>query len=252
MFVGHWGEFRIMSQSLFFSLMTPSRGSGEILQSALLMVLALLMIFGVDLVGDGRLHGVTLVYVAEVLVVAVPMVFLARVISAQLRKLQQKLDAVESRDALTGTYNRAAFEEHVTQALPQNGALLVLDVDHLKVINQRLGHDAGDLCLMGLAMKFREVTRATDIIGRLDGATFAIYMPGAPTDIAAMIADRLRDGIQVTTAQGLLHVTVSVGAVVADGLTPLDKLMREASAALARAKMAGRGRVILRNLPAAA
>ena len=241
-----------MSQSLFLNLMTPSRGLGHAVQLVLLVLLAMSMVFAVDLIPDGRLHGLTPIYLVQVLIVAVPLLLLMRAMSRQLRRLQRKLHAVENRDPLTATYNRTAFERYTTRALPQSGALLMLDVDQLSAINQRLGYEAGDLCLMALAMKFREVTRGTDITGRIDGGTFAIYMPGAPMDIAVTIADRLRDGIQVTTVDGLLHVTASVGAVVADGLTSLDILMRDAAVALQRAKFAGRGRLVSRDLLAVA
>lgn len=241
-----------MSQNLLFSLLAPSRKMEHAMQLALILLVSAAMVVGIDFIGDGRLHGGALIYAAQMLVVVVPFTLMLRAISDPLRRLQHRLDGVQNRDPLTATYNRHAFTRYATRALPQSGALLMLDVDQLKMINQRLGHDAGDLCLMALAMKFRESTRATDITGRLDGATFAIYMPGAPMDIAATIAERLRDGIQVTTADGLLHVTVSVGAVAADGMTPLKVLMRDASVALARAKLAGRGGLILHELPAVA
>lgn len=241
-----------MSQSLLVSLLTPSRVLEHAARLTLTALVAISIIFGVDLIADGRLHGAPLVYAGQAILVAAPILLLLHAISGEFLKLHQRLDGVENRDPLTATYNRAAFTRHATRALPQSGALLMLDVDQLKMINQQLGHDAGDLCLMALAMKFRETTRGTDITGRLDGATFVIYMPGAPMDIAATIADRLRDGIQVTTAEGLLHVTVSVGAVTADGVTPLNDLMRDASFALARAKRVGRGGVILTELSAVA
>lgn len=241
-----------MSQSLLFSLLVPSRALEHAGQLVLITMLAVLMVFGVDLIADGQMHGASMIYAAQALVVALPLLLLINLISVQISRLRQRLDGAQNRDPLTAMYNREAFTRHATRALPQSGALLMLDVDQLKMINQQLGHDAGDLCLMALAMKFREATRGSDIIGRLDGATFAIYMPGAPMDIAAIIADRLRDGIQVTTVEGLLHVTVSVGAVAADGATPLKDLMRDASMALARAKRVGRGGVILNELSAVA
>lgn len=238
-----------MLQNPFFALIAPSHLFAHVAQVLAVALLAVALVLGLDLMRSGHLNGDILIYATQAIVVAVPLFLLMRGISKQIRHLQYKLGAVETRDPLTATYNRTAFAKHATRALPQSGALLVLDVDKLKMINQRLGHDAGDLCLMALAMKFRETMRSTDIVGRLDGATFAVYMPGAPGDIAVTIADRLRNGVHVTTAGGLLNVTVSIGAVLADGMTPLGTLMRDAVDALDEAKLAGRGSVILTELP---
>ncbi|WP_341365667.1 GGDEF domain-containing protein [Yoonia sp. BS5-3] len=241
-----------MAQKLLLNLMMPSHRGWQIGQGACLFLLALALVLCIDLIGNWQLSGSALSYALQMPLVVAPVVAIAHVSSVQIRQYKLRLDGVQNRDALTAVYNRAAFTRRVTRVLPQSGALLMLDVDQLKVINRQLGHDTGDLCLMALAMKFRESTRDTDIMGRLDGATFAIYMPGAPMDIAGTIAERLRDGIQVTTAWGLLHVTVSLGAVPADGVTPLDELLHDASNALEQAKLSGRGGVILTDLAAVA
>lgn len=240
------------SHTLFLNLLIPTRTAWHVGQRLAVGIIAFAIVLILDVVGNGQLDANLFRYAAQIVIVSVPIALLLQGTSAEILRLRLRLDGIENRDALTALYNRAAFTRKTIRALPQSGALLMLDVDQLKTINRQLGHEAGDLCLMALAMKFRDCTRDTDIVGRLDGATFAIYMSGAPIDIARSMADRLRDGIQVTTAYGLLHVTVSVGAVVADGQTPLDKLLRDAAGALQRAKLIGRGGVILNDLPAVA
>lgn len=237
-----------MSQSLLFSLVAPSQNLERAKRVFLLLLLGFVIVVAVDLIGDGQLHGRLGIYAVQTLVVTAPLAITLRAVAGRLRRMQHRLDGVENRDPLTATYNRHAFMRHATDAAPQGGALLMLDVDQLSLINQRLGYDAGDLCLMALAMKFREVVRGTDITGRMDSTTFAIYMPAVSMEDAAMIAVRLKEGIQMTTAEGLLHVTVSVGAVAVDGVTPVKTLMRDAQIALEQAKRAGRGGLILQEL----
>ena len=253
LYLGYYGMRSVKtSHNLFLNLLIPTRTAWRLAQGLAVGIIAFAVVMILDVVGDGQLAVSPLGYAAQTVIVGVPITLLLRGISVEIRRMRLRLDGIENRDALTALYNRAAFLRKTTRALPQSGALLMLDVDELKAINRKLGHGAGDLCLMALSMKLRECTRETDIVGRLDGATFAIYMSGAPSDIAQCMARRLGDGIQVTTAYGLLHVAVSVGAVVADGHTPLDKLLRDAAGVLQRAKLIGRGGVILKDLLAVA
>lgn len=166
--------------------------------------------------------------------------------------LERRLFNVQNCDPTTGLPNRGHFLGRLQRALPQSGVLLLLDVDNLKAFNTFRGHDAGDLCLMALAHRFRELTRSTDILGRLDGAVFAIYLPGAPVEMARDLGARLSEGLEVVDRGQVLRVTVSVGAVVADGCTPLDHLLRNADRALDRAKLQGRARMVVEDLPEAA
>lgn len=171
---------------------------------------------------------------------------------AHAARTQQRLMRIRTCDPVTGLPNRVDFLAKTTRVLPQSGMLLLFDIDHFKALNDTRGHRAGDLCLMAMALRFRELTRRTDILGRLDGAVFAIYLPGAPIETARTIGDRMSEGLEVIDRGQVLRVTVSVGAVVADGCTSLDRLMREADKALDRAKLQGRARMILEDLAEAA
>ena len=171
---------------------------------------------------------------------------------ARVARLEQRLFKVQNCDPTTGLSNRGHFLQRLQRALPQSGVLLLLDIDNLKAFNTFRGHRAGDLCVMALAQRVRELTCGTDIIGRLDGAVFGIYLPGAPVETARAIGDRLSAGLKVVDRGQVLRVTVSVGAVVADGCTPLDTLLRDADRALDRAKLQGRARMIVEDLSEAA
>lgn len=171
---------------------------------------------------------------------------------AHAARIERRLLHVKTCDPVTGLPNRGHFFARTSRALPQSGVLLLLDIDHFKALNDTRGHRAGDLCLMALAQRFRELTRSTDIVGRLDGAVFAIYLPGAPIEIARDIGGRMSEGLAVVDGNRVLRVTISVGAVVADGCTPLEQLMREADRALDRAKLQGRARMIVEELAEAA
>lgn len=161
----------------------------------------------------------------------------------------QRLKRMTEMDPVTALANRQTFVQRMRRVQCQSGMLLLLDIDHFKSINDRRGRHGGDLCLMALAQRFREVTRDTDIVGRLDGASFAIYLPGATAEMAHDVADRLSQGILIATDSGVTRVTTSVGAVFADGQTSLDRLLLDAEWALDRAKLQGRARVVLDTLP---
>ncbi|PRY78771.1 diguanylate cyclase (GGDEF)-like protein [Yoonia maritima] len=174
------------------------------------------------------------------------------VVLRKVKSLQSKVQAVGSADPLTGVWNRKAFCEAAGRLVSQNGVLLVLDIDHLGAMNSNHGRGAGGVCLMALAQRCRELTRETDVVGRLDGASIAIYLPGVPAEIAREIADRLKDGIQVCSGGQILEATISVGAVVVRGKPSIETLLRFAERALDRAKSEGRARVIMRGWPKAA
>lgn len=171
---------------------------------------------------------------------------------AHAARIERRMLHVKTCDPVTGLPNRGHFLARTSRALPQSGVLLLLDIDHFKALNDARGHRAGDLCLMALAQRFRELTRSTDILGRLDGAVFAIYLPGAPIETARDIGGRMSEGLAVVDGNRVLQVTISVGAVVADGCTPLEQLMREADKALDRAKLQGRARMIVEEMAEAA
>jgi diguanylate cyclase (GGDEF)-like protein len=164
--------------------------------------------------------------------------------------IETKLEFLATTDPLTGILNRCAWmdrcEAAITQAthLRTPFALLLLDIDHFKNINDSNGHEAGDqlLCLFGSAIA-REL-READLFGRLGGEEFGVFLPAASPEIACAAAERIRCAVDQSKLeyQGrTLSVTVSIGGVV--GIYPLDDAIRHADAALYKAKRDGRNQV---------
>jgi len=176
-----------------------------------------------------------------------------------VQALEQKVEeqkAAEARiqrlahyDALTGLPNRSLLEDrcrhalHVAQRHAHPVALLFLDLDHFKTVNDSLGHRVGDAVLMGLAKRLRAVVRAQDTVARLGGDEFVLLLPETDADGAAHVAQKILAAAQESfEAYGHeLTVTPSVGVALYpnDGAS-LDELSRAADAAMYRAKEDGR------------
>jgi len=159
-------------------------------------------------------------------------------------------------DALTGLFNRRHFnqqlEENVSRAARYDEplALIFLDVDHFKSVNDRFGHHAGDRCLQALARTLRENVRDSDQIARIGGEEFAVLLIRADRELALSIAERLRDRIDDLIIEEdpplPVHLTASLGIAFfrEDGDDPRS-LMRSADRALYTAKRLGRNRVVI-------
>jgi diguanylate cyclase (GGDEF)-like protein len=152
-------------------------------------------------------------------------------------------------DPLTGLKNRAAILERLRAMLDDvmhGGAVLLLDIDHFKRINDELGHAAGDVCLRRVAEIAAGSVRSGDTVGRIGGEEFLVVMPTASADSAMMVGERLRLSISLS---GLRHatgepVTASLGAAAASvGDTP-ETLVARADRALYEAKRTGRNRIV--------
>jgi diguanylate cyclase (GGDEF)-like protein len=158
-------------------------------------------------------------------------------------------------DPLTELSNRRRFltvaTESITSAHEQPGqlALLMVDIDHFKRINDTYGHPAGDHALRLLARTLRESTRKADCVGRLGGEEFAILLPGATSAVAQGIAERICEQvarIAVIHGDRRFGFTVSIGlASLGDDDAKPEDLLARADAALYRAKRSGRNRVVI-------
>ncbi|WP_157118971.1 diguanylate cyclase [Azohydromonas lata] len=166
-----------------------------------------------------------------------------------------ELRRLATTDALTGVLNRRAFLEALEEELVRYqrhrrvGAVLMLDLDHFKLINDRHGHAAGDVVLAQVCAVARERLRRTDRMGRLGGEEFAVLLPDTTREGAAVLAETLRHAVagqDVSTAAGPLNVTVSIG-VAAFGPTERETtpLLGRADRALYQAKDEGRNRVVV-------
>jgi len=155
-------------------------------------------------------------------------------------------------DPLTGLYNRRYFMRHLEGVLSArqlaNVALLMIDVDSFKIVNDRFGHQAGDAALELLGERLRLEARAVDLIARLGGEEFAVVMIGAGLNEVAATAERIRAKLAAEefapAHESAFPLTVSIGAAVAQACDiGMDKLMRAADRALYLAKARGRNRV---------
>jgi diguanylate cyclase (GGDEF)-like protein len=158
-------------------------------------------------------------------------------------------------DPLTGLFNRRHFhmrlDEEVERSRRQSSplALLMLDVDGLKQLNDQLGHPVGDHVLRTVADVLRRSVRLFDVCTRYGGDEFAILMPGGEAESSRHVADRIREGVEDSrSAMGLSAghpvITASIGIATMAGATA-EELMGRADEALCTAKRQGRNRVAL-------
>jgi diguanylate cyclase (GGDEF)-like protein/PAS domain S-box-containing protein len=164
------------------------------------------------------------------------------------RHNEERLEWAASHDGLTGLPNRFRFLErlgmYLDSAAPGSIAVLFIDLDNFKVINDSLGHDAGDHLLQAMAERLRAVVRDRDMLGRFGGDEFIVMLRDVSgADDPLDIADRLRREIArpVIVDGAELFVTASIGITLADrdGVTTTE-LLRDADAAMYRAKARGR------------
>lgn len=168
---------------------------------------------------------------------------------AALNELKRKAET----DALTGLLNRRRVDELCRwqfSAAQNNGhpcALLLLDIDHFKNVNDSAGHAAGDAVLAEMARRCSRILRLVDIFGRIGGEEFAVFMPHATREQALLTAERLRKAvgdIPFRAEDKSLSVTVSIGgAALTSETDTLASLFRQADDALYAAKRCGRDRV---------
>lgn len=194
---------------------------------------------------------------AITLVICALLCFTVCALSTALRRseaMEDKLEKLSVTDALTGLPNRRALElalnAEFRRARREGSSLCVLmiDIDHFKNVNDRLGHDTGDVVLRQIGQLLPElIRRPGDFAARFGGEEFIVLLPSTPIEGARQVAEQIRIGVeqmhQHTGAASAVKVTVSVGiAAAADDDTPVT-LIHRADEALYRAKREGRNRV---------
>ncbi len=171
----------------------------------------------------------------------------------QLVLLRQKIDQLRADadlDSLTGLANRRRFRVALAREVERwrryriPCALLMIDIDHLKQINDKFGHPAGDLVIRQIAQTLKEVSRDNDTAARLGGEEFSLLLAGVDLDRAAAAANRLRTVLSGKRVEGVGVVTVSIGvAGCPENATSERTLYAASDRALYVSKNSGRDRV---------
>jgi diguanylate cyclase (GGDEF)-like protein len=173
---------------------------------------------------------------------------------SQERRLQRALAYQATHDALTGLINRREFENRLTEALlaarenpALHHALLYLDLDQFKVVNDTCGHQAGDRLLKQLTSVVQTRIRTSDVLARLGGDEFGVLLVDCTLETAHRIAENLRQAIRdfrFVWEDRVMNVGVSIGLAEIDGqVDTLDAVMSAADVACYSAKDSGRNRV---------
>jgi len=165
----------------------------------------------------------------------------------------QRLGLVARTDSLTACLNRGAFTKTVSAALGQQesagrGALLIIDADKFKAINDLYGHTCGDEALTLIARSIRRVLRPGDLVGRIGGEEFGVYLPGVDQLAAETVAERIRRSVNTASFApgGQQHaLSVSIGGVAFEGACAFADLFCIADQRLYGAKQAGRNRAVV-------
>ena len=194
----------------------------------------------------------------DFLTIPVNSVVLMARIRSQLRQKRYYESLLEQSmiDPLTGAFNCRYLEAHVPRLIARCRAankpiaVMMIDIDHFKRINDEHGHAAGNHVLKEIANRITSALRPSDLVARMGGEEFAVVMPETGLDAGHRIAERLCSRIAGTLVEDVA-ITVSIGAAVIQPEAEeedLDAALRRADAALYEAKRAGRNRVITGGL----
>ncbi len=256
---------------LAFKNVIKKRSGAIVVRGLLLLVAVILFTQGVNayffshLSGAERIADILLTFKITI-IVALPFIFYAVLLQARA-DLAVEYFRIQSRtDHLTGLLNRRAFIDALRTVsgsshrnANDNKALLTIDLDHFKQVNDRYGHDAGDAILMQVAVLFGENLRADDVIARLGGEEFAIALCRGTAGETWAVAQRLRHAVEnnVFNYEGQeIRLTISLGLVRYGQGENLDAALRKADLLTYKSKKDGRNRISYAEdqfeLPAAA
>ena len=175
-----------------------------------------------------------------------------RAMTVSLSARSQTLEQAALTDGLTGMQNRRYFDDALREYLQEFRridrpvGLMILDLDHFKLVNDTHGHDVGDEVLRAVATCLRGMTRYHDVVARLGGEEFAVVTPNMDVELLARFAERIRKAIanmSIMSGNVRLKVTTSVGLAVWDHKESAEDFYRRADRQLYEAKKQGRNRV---------
>ena len=169
---------------------------------------------------------------------------------SERKEMTVRLEYLIDHDFLTGLYNRRRFEQELAREAGRvaryeaKGAVLMIDLDNFKDVNDAFGHKAGDDLLKGVAGALKHRIRQTDVLARVGGDEFAVLLPEADADEAQKVADSVIKTLSQQVAvlgERSIHATASVGVALFDGLSA-TAVLAFADQAMYEAKQAGRNR----------
>ena len=191
--------------------------------------------------------------------IAAPLVSVFFSMTLRLSRTNEKLREVATRDGLTGLLNRTALEDIIRRrqsetAKPEahDDALIVIDIDHFKAINDQYGHAAGDQVLRMAGVCISGNTFERDHVARIGGEEFAVFMLNCGPNGAAFAAERIRRALADSKAQfegETIRITASLGGALFPRGANYHGIYRSADNALYRAKRSGRDRCDFNGLP---
>lgn len=225
--------------------LTPVAGTYFVLgERAGLILGTMALLYGVALAVAGANYGRQLLHAYE--------------LAAQLNDANRELERRASHDALTGLWNRSRFETELDHELDRvtrydsSCALIMLDIDRFKQINDTQGHDMGDLVLRRLGEILRAEVRSPDCVARWGGEEFMILLPETDLSAASWVADRLRRRIAESDFGEPGPITISLGVTIYREQEERSQLLKRLDDALYLAKQSGRNRVEAASGPHAA
>lgn len=177
----------------------------------------------------------------------------------EYKQLLEKSNQLAMHDALTGILNRRSFVDQVNQEIERrkaslgSSALIMLDIDLFKQINDTMGHRAGDQALVAFSNLLRKFFRSTDLIARFGGDEFIIFLPGITLEDARVLAEKLRAQIEngdfLTPEFGTIHFTISIGVSEVNRMNNenIEDSIEEADRSLYEAKKTGRNQVCVQH-----
>ena len=176
------------------------------------------------------------------------------------KQLEEKLSSLALTDELTNTANRRSLMIQLTNEWKRHAryqssaSVLILDIDHFKAVNDRLGHDAGDYALQCFSFTVKEQLRDSDIFGRFGGEEFLILAPNSEESTAVKLAEKIRKSIATSTMRYTppfqsnaieIGITVSIGVCgLSERISSLSRWLAAADKSLYTAKQTGRNRVV--------
>jgi two-component system cell cycle response regulator len=202
---------------------------------------------------DGMLVKKRLLVAGETIALGPEVQLRLEVSTLSVQDLLQRMYQSATLDPLTNLFNRRTFEERLEEEFTvltrhkMESCLALVDVDHFKNVNDRWGHQAGDLVLQILSAALKESVRTGDLVGRWGGEEFILYIRQSGLEGATVLLERLRSEVEtmpVTLPDGnTLHITISSGVVSLAGFSDWKTAFERADEALYASKANGRNRV---------